>query len=222
MNEFDQASKGNLAAILRQCLASWMRDEVEDMLPAVVVSYDSAMNRAVVRPLVMMGVKRDTGGLLKVSRPTQANVPVFRLGAGGFFIRAPIKPGDLGWIKANDRDISLVMQRQGGEDFPNTERTHDFNDSMFFPDTMFGGTLAPENENAMVIQSSDGTVCLSIHEDRIGIKAPTVEFDTENIDFVGTGAMNFTGNVIINGIPFDTHKHTDVETGGGTSGGPVA
>ncbi|RIQ09850.1 hypothetical protein D0837_18180, partial [Bordetella avium] len=84
------------------------------------------INRAVVRPLIMVGT---TDGR-KISRGAIPNIPVFRFGGGGFFVRFPIKPGDFGWIKANDRDVSLMFQRGGQEDWPNTERLHSFSDAM--------------------------------------------------------------------------------------------
>ena len=132
----------------------------EDMLPATVVSYNDKTNRAVIKPLVMMVTTE--GGT--VGRAPLANIPVFRFGGGGFFIRAPIKPGDFGWIKANDRDISLIFQRGGLEDQPNTARLHSFSDAMFFPDTIKGWAIDGKNIDALVIQSMDGSVCLSLHE----------------------------------------------------------
>ncbi|WP_337235984.1 Gp138 family membrane-puncturing spike protein, partial [Vibrio cholerae] len=75
-----------------------------------------------IKPLVMMLTTDDE----KISRAPVANIPVFRFGGGGFFIRAPIKPGDFGWLKASDRDISLIFQRGGLEDQPNTTRLHSF------------------------------------------------------------------------------------------------
>ena len=101
---------------------------IDDMLPATVVSYDDTSNRAVVKPLVMMVT---TAGK-KVGRGALANIPVFRFGGGGFYPHAG-KTGDFGWLKANDRDISLIFQRGGLEDEPNTARLHTFSDAMFFP-----------------------------------------------------------------------------------------
>ena len=137
-----QAQQGSLAGQLKGALSKWLREEVDDMLPARVVSYDDATNRAVIQPLVMIGT---TSGA-KVSRASLPNIPVFRFGSGQFFMRFPIKPGDFGWLKANDKDISLIMQAQGQqEDWPNTERLHDFSDAMFFPDCVRGWLIDGAN-----------------------------------------------------------------------------
>lgn len=164
-----QAQEGTLAGQLKGALSKWLRDEVDDMIPARVVAYDDASNRATIQPLVMVGTTE--GG--KVSRAALPNIPVFRFGSGQFFMRFPIKPGDFGWLKANDNDISLVMQAAGQqEDWPNTERLHDFSDSMFFPDCVRGWLIDGANLDAAVWQSLDGTVCISLHAGKVDIKAP--------------------------------------------------
>lgn len=86
----DMASDGSLAGQFAAAFRSLLMN-IDDMLPATVVSYDDTSNRAVVKPLVMMVT---TAGK-KVGRGALANIPVFRFG-GGFFIRMPVKPGDFG------------------------------------------------------------------------------------------------------------------------------
>lgn len=154
----DQASQDSLAGTLADYLKRWLRDEVDGYLPARVESYDDVTNRATIRPLVMVGT---TGGN-KLSRASVSNVPVFRFGGGGFFIRFPLKVGDLGWLAASDRDISLIMSGDGREDWPNTKRLHSFSDAMFYPDTFKQWVIAATNSDAAVFQSLDGTQCLAI------------------------------------------------------------
>lgn len=84
----DMASEGSLARQFAAAFRSLLMN-IDDMLPATVVSYDDTSNRAVVKPLVMMVT---TAGK-KVGRGALANIPVFRFGGGGFFIRMPVKPG---------------------------------------------------------------------------------------------------------------------------------
>src|SRR5699024_6614610 len=128
----DNADNDSLVSVLNAYMRHYIRTNVDDMLPAKVVDYDDATNRVSVQPLIMIGT---TDGR-KMSRSKLHSMPVFRFGGGGFFMRYPIKPGDFGWVKSNDRDISLMMQRNGLEDWPNTERLHSFSDAMFFPDTI--------------------------------------------------------------------------------------
>lgn len=224
----DIASDGSLAGALSSAFRNLMMN-TEDMLPATVVSYDDKTNRAVIKPLVMMVTTE--GGT--VGRASVANIPVFRFGGGGFFIRVPIKPGDFGWIKANDRDISLIFQRGGLEDQPNTARLHSFSDAMFFPDTIKGWVVDGKNIDALVIQSMDGSVCLSLHNDKVVLETPKYEINAPETIFTGNVTVN--GNYAVNGNSDSqggtmrhngkdigsTHQHSGVETGRGNTGAPL-
>lgn len=225
----DPADDGSLSGVLRAWIRSFVREHLDDMLPAQVVSYDDTTNRAVIKPLIMIGTTEGA----KISRGTIPNIPVFRFGGGGFFMRFPIKAGDFGWLKANDRDVSLMFQRGGQEDWPNTERLHSFSDAMFFPDTMKDWSVDGENADALVLQSLDGSVCVSLHAGEIRFKAPKAKIEVPNTEWIGNIALrgNMTtagGNVSFSGgtITHDgknigsTHNHSGVQPGGGNSGGP--
>jgi hypothetical protein len=164
---------------LTDSLKKLMRSEtmkIDDMLPATVVSYDEDANRATIQPLVTMMTQDGE----KVSRAQVFDAPVFRFGGGGFFIRYPIKAGDFGWLKANDRDISLILQNGGvQEDMPNTERLHSFSDALFIPDALKGWAVAGKNKDAMVIQSLDGKSVIALHNNKIVIEAGTVELGAD-------------------------------------------
>jgi hypothetical protein len=224
----DIANEGDLAGTLDEVLQAFKRDKLDDMLPAVVEAYDATTNRAKVRPIVKMFT---TDGQ-ELKRASVASIPVFRFGAGGFFIAMPVKAGDYGWIKANDRDISLVLQAQMQDKIPNTATFHSFSNAMFFPDTFRQWVIAPTNAQAMVLQSLDGTVCIAIHSNKITVNAPTVEVTspltkvTGNITMTGTltvtGPVITTGTVTNNGKNIgSTHQHSGVLPGMANTGGPV-
>lgn len=195
------ANQGNLASELKDVLSKWLMG-VDDMLPARVVSYDDASNRATIQPIVMLGT---TDGS-KVSRAPVASVPVFRFGGGGFFMRFPLKPGDLGWLKANDRDISLIMQGGGIEEWPNTKRRHSFSDAMFFPDTFKQWLINGENADAAVWQSLDGNACIALGEGRIKLSVGAVSV---SLSGEGIALISPAGTLTHNGINVgDTHQHT--------------
>lgn len=201
----DQSTDDSLAGKMKDTLARWLRDSVDDMLPARVISYDDNTGFATVQPLVMMGT---TDGS-KVSRAAVANIKTLRMGAGGFFLRFPIKAGDLGWIKASDRDISLILQSSGGEDWPNTKRLHSFSDALFIPDTYKNWVIDGAHEDALVIQSLDGASCFAMGADFIELKAAgqTMRLDSSGLKHNGVNVGS-------------THFHDGVEPGSGNSGGP--
>ena len=227
--DIDGADDGSMSGVLKSWLRAFIRENLDDMLPAQVVSYDDASNRAVVKPLIMVGT---TDGQ-KISRGSIPNVPVFRFGGGGFFMRFPIKPGDFGWLKANDRDVSLMFQRGGREDWPNTERLHSFSDAMFFPDTIKDWAIDGENADALVLQSLDGAVCISLHAGEVRFKAPKAKMEIAETEWIGD--IEFKGNIATSGgnvamsggtLTHDgknigsTHNHNGVQPGSGNSGGP--
>lgn len=206
-----QANKGSMPGQVRSALDRWLRDDVDGMLPGVVISYDDRTNRATIQPLVMMGT---TDGS-KVPRARIDNIPVFRFGGGGLFMRFPLKPGDVGWLAANDRDISLVMQAGGGEDWPNTKRAHSFSDAMFFPDTFKDWVIGEGNADAAVWQTLDGNTCIAMSTDRLQLTQGELDIS------MGGGAVAITSPLLThNGVNIGaSHVHTGSPT---APNGPVS
>lgn len=202
----DAADDGSLSGQLGAALKAFFLNQFEGMMPATVVSYNDKTNRAVIKPLVMLGT---TSGA-KVSRAQVSGIPVYRFGGGGFFMRFPIKAGDFGWIKANDRDISLVFQRGGLEDWPNTTRMHKFSDAMFFPDTFKQWVISGENEDKAVWQTMDGETCISLGAGEIKHKVGAVSITASAS---GIALVSPPGTLTHNGINIgDTHTHVGPTT----------
>ena len=213
----DPANDGTLAGMAALILKKHLQS-VDDMLPARVISYDRATNRAQVQPLVRV---LTTDGR-QVGRAQVASIPVIQLGGGGFVLAFNLKAGDLGWIKANDRDISLILQ-SFKENAPNTVRLHSFQDAAFIPDPMTGYAVGGEDAENAVLQTLDGSVRVAVWADRVKITAGALSLTVGpgSFDFAG-GAVNMPDGAVINGIPFGTHKHTNVANGPNTSGNPTA
>lgn len=154
----DPADEGTLTGTMRHVFNKLMQG-VDGMLPARVVAFNGDRNkpRVTVQPLVAV---LTTGGQ-QVSRAQIASLPVFQFGAGGFLLSFPIRPGDLGWIVAADRDISTFLQSYS-ESRPNTLRRQTFADALFVPDAMRNYVIAPEDADHAVLQSEDGATCLSV------------------------------------------------------------
>lgn len=195
------ADNGSLSGAMRLILTKFLQG-VDDMLPAQIISYNRASNIAQVQPLIPFVTTSNT----LVNRAQVLSVPVLQIGGGGFVLSFPIVTGDLGWIKANDRDISIFKQTLQSS-APNTQRKHKFSDAMFIPDTMLKGvSIADDDAANLVIQNLAGTVKISL--------------SSTGITF--TGPVIFNDGITIDGIPFDTHRHTNVENGPDDTGGPIA
>lgn len=182
----DPANDGTLTGMLREVMGK-MAQGLEDCLPAVVVAFDRTSNRATVKPMVQV---LTTAGET-VSRAQLVSVPVFQIGGGGFILNFNLKPGDLGWIKASDRDTSLFLQSYN-EQRPNTKRTHSFSDGLFFPDVMRGYTINGEDAENAVLQNLDGTCRVAIWPDRVKITAPRVVVETEVAEINATTSATVT------------------------------
>lgn len=163
------ADDDSLTGLLQLVLTKFLQ-KTDDMLPVQVLAYDRATNRAQVQPIIAVV----TTDQQQVQRAQVASVPVFQYGAGGFVISFPVQTGDLGWIKANDRDISLFKQTMTANP-PNTQRKHSFEDAMFFPDTMLHDVaIASEDANNPVFQNFAGTTRLALWPDFFKFTAPQV------------------------------------------------
>jgi len=213
---------GSLTGVLKFVMSKFLQG-VDDQLPAQVVSYNRTTNLAQVQPLIAMM----TTDNLVIQRAALQSIPVQIDGGGGFFVGYPLKPGDLGYIKANDRDISLFLQSFKAT-VPNTARKHSFEDAVFVPAVMTGFTIASEDADNMVIQSLDNSVKITLGSDTIKIAAPAINIVSDSVSITSTatsteftGNMIVSGDVVISGISFLGHVHGNVQNGPDETGVPV-
>lgn len=171
---------GDMSGAMRSILGKFLRSSIDDMLPAKIIAYDRTKNRATVEPLIAM-IKTDGNNVI---RNQVASVPVMNFGGGGFVLSFNLNPGDLGWIKASDRDISNFLKSYK-QSSPNTFRAHDFSDSVFIPDVMTGYTIDGEDQENAVLQTLDGSVRVSLFPAKLKLTAPTIELDTPSATFTG-------------------------------------
>lgn len=103
--------------------------DLHTSLPGEIVSYDSAKNLAVVRPLLKRKYKNEE---LPVDLPTISNVPVCfpRMGTG--HLRFPIEPKMTGLIQFSERSIDKWLVAGGSVD-PDDTRKHSLSDATFWP-----------------------------------------------------------------------------------------
>jgi len=148
---------GRLYGVLRVFFKKLVQGSLDDMLPAEVLVYDRTSNMATVRPLISVVTTLNT----IQERAQIARVPVLQIGGGGFMLNFPIKPGDLGWIKANDRDISMFTQFWRMVR-PASGRMHSFSDGVFIPSILTGFTIAASDDNNVTLQNLGGTLRLAL------------------------------------------------------------
>lgn len=154
---------------------------IQNVIPAIVQSYDKVTNRAIVKPAIT-GVASQGQ---KISKEPYIDIPVLNLSGGGFVISFPIKQGDIGWLVACDRNISIFKQNLE-ESAPNDYRKHKFEDGFFIPDKI---NNTPTKDNSLIIQNSTGTVSIELTETGVNISGIT---DV-------TGNTTITGNTSVVG-----------------------
>lgn len=228
----DPADVNTMAGMLRSTFRKLLQS-FDGMLPAEVITVSEDRNWVVVRPCVKVMA---TDGTL-VSRAQVAKVPVFTLGGGGWVISWPIAAGDLGWIIAADRDISLFLQ-EDGEAGPNTNRVKSFSDGLFLPDMARRWTLQGDDTSRAVWQNADGSVKIAIGADKIRIVHGTrIDLDTPLVhlsgnlavegnittphDVTAQGTVTGVTDVVFTTISAKVHHHVLTQPGAGNSGGPA-
>lgn len=208
----DPADNNSLAGSMRFAFSK-MLQQINGMLPAKVIAYDRTTNRVQVQLLIAM-VTTDGS---KVSRPQIASIPVLVLGGGDCMLSFPLKENDLGWVLANDRDISLFLQSYI-EAPPNTQRIKNFSDGLFIPDIMTNYTIDPEDTDNAVFSTVDGTIRIAIGTSGVKITAPNIIIDgadtvtiASNLTTVngpltvtdvitGNAGANLTGTIVLTGL----------------------
>lgn len=156
-----------------------------------------------------------------VSLPPVYGVPYMRVQGGTDAVILDPKVGDLGIALFGDRDQSAVSSTKG-EAAPGSRRKHSLSDAIYI-----GGILNGTPEQYVQFQDSGITVT---SPQKVTIHAPNTEVQG-NFKVTGTSELDgavtakdtvtATGEVTGKGVELSTHKHTGVQTGGGTSGPPI-
>lgn len=211
------AGKGDITYAIHQAIGQHMRDNVDDMLPATVVSYNAATNRAVVKPLSVMV---DSAGK-QIEREQIGDIPVYRYGGGGFVVTLPVQPGDFGWLKASDRDITHNLTATGTQARPQTGRTHSFSDGMFYPDTAANVPGASGSEMSMRSISGGskldiGSSNIGLDSSNIGLTSSTMTATIPSTTWDGNISMPPGRSISSGGSSFGS---SGISLGGGASAG---
>lgn len=191
---------------------SKLSSKIQKVIPAQVVSYDRATNRAVVKILALDITS--TGEKLEM-KPFP-NIPVLMLSGGGFTFSFPVKENQTGWLIAADRDIS-VFKSLLSVFTPASYRQHQYEDGFFIPDKVNGFQIAESEADAVILTSLDGATKITLQDGQAVITAASVVI---NGNLTVDGTITASGDVTGANISLSTHTHGGVQTGGGSTGTP--
>jgi hypothetical protein len=212
---------------LRMALESYA-SQLWTALPASVVSVNLAAQTVSVQPSIQGSVADPSGNVRLVNLPVLVDVPLVWPKAGGFALTFPVAAGDEVLVVFSSRCIDSWWQ-SGGIGAPAEARMHDLSDGFaILAPTSQPKKLSNVSSTNVQLRNYAGDTLVEITPDgkanitgasEINLTAPVINL---------TGTMNLNGqmtqsggSMTIGGVTFGTHKHTGVQTGGGTSGGPT-
>lgn len=202
-------------------------------MPGVVTAVDLDKQTVSVQPTIQGTTEKPNGDTQNVNLPLLVDVPLMFPRAGGFALTFPVKAGDEVLVVFGCRCIDSWWQ-SGGVGTAAEARMHDLSDGF----AILAPTSQPKklaNVSAANVQLRDeaGSTFLEVTPggkikltatSELELVAPTIKM-TGDMTLTGntvvSGQMTQTGGMSIGGITFGSHKHTGVQTGGGTSGAPT-
>ena len=201
---------------IRQILA---QTNIGTVVRIVAVSNNGGLAPVGLVDVVPMILQRDGYGNV-VEGNTIHDVPYFRLQGGTRAVIIDPVVGDIGIAIFADRDISSVIATRA-DSLPGSYRRNDMADALYIGGVLNGTpTTVIRMEGNNIHAECPGNFIVQVGG-AFNVTATDVNITATDGSAQMTGNFNVTGEVTANGIPLSTHKHTGVQTGGGTSGGPT-
>jgi len=148
------------------------------------------------------------------------DVPYMRIQGGTRAVIIDPAVGDIGYVAFADKDISKVKATRA-DALPGSERRNDHADGVWL-----GGVLNGAPTSFLRMQGDDiymqcpGNFAIQAGG-QFSVTAADVSLTATDGSAEMTGNLNVNGEVSANSIPLTTHKHTGIQPGSGTSGGPT-
>lgn len=222
---FDDPEETIRAAIEQHMARVWTS------APARVVAYDAAKQTVSLQVTQKAFVKQPDGSVKAMTVPVLQDIRVQFPAGGGQSITFPIAVGDEGMATFTTRSPD-GWQQTGQDSAPPDAGVSNLSNAFFQPGLKPDTKVLPNvSTTETQIRSDDGNTKigvsgaggLSLSTDKsVGITAAQgVTIGSGSGETAITGTVRITGDLIVNDIVFSTHKHTGVQTGGGTSTGPT-
>ncbi len=219
-------------------------------LPGIVTGVDLSAQTVSVQPTIQGSISSSDGSTQSVNMPLLVDVPIVWPRAGGFALTFPIKAGDEVLVVFASRCIDTWWQ-SGGVGVQAEARMHDLSDGFAIlaptsqPKTMSNVSAANvqlrDETGTTFVEIAPGGIVRITSVAEVNISTPLAKIVAADIKLTGAvaivGDITHTGSLVtsggitaagitaatasVGGIAFTTHKHTGVQTGISTSGGPT-
>jgi hypothetical protein len=206
-------------------------------MPGIVTAVNLAAQTVSVQPAIQGVVSNPDGSTQATNLPLLVDVPIVWPRAGGFALTFPIAAGDEVLVVFGSRCIDSWWQ-SGGVGAQAEARMHDLSDGFAilaptsqpkkFANVSSANVQLRDTAGTTFVEITPGGKARVIGATAIDIQAPTINMSASSAVNITapTIAMNgqvtqASGSFSIGGITFGSHKHTGVQPGSGTSGGPT-
>lgn len=209
------------------------KSQMVTSLPAKVVSYDPEKQTIKAQITVKAYVQQEDGSTKEVDYPQLEDVPVQFPGGGDQVMTFPVKEGDEVLVSFASRSVDS-WQQSGGDQAPQDAGMNNLSSGfaqLGFRSQPSAQKLTGVSTSAVEMRSVDGNTRVSVSQaggmsvatnKSVSVSAAqgvSITGGAGNVTF--TGDLIVTGDIVLNGISLKNHKHTGVQPGGGTSGGPT-
>jgi hypothetical protein len=198
-------------------------------LPGVIQSYDPVKKLCVVQPAIKLQTltinptpttTESKTTPTTISMTPIPNVPLVFMGGGGLVLETTPQNGDECLLIFASRNIDGWWSKGGVQKQP-IQRHHNLSDGFAIVGPWSTPRLFGSLGAGMRMRTVDGTAYIELLPTGVvNICAPGGVNIIGNLVVTGDVVADLTGSTF-NGIPFATHVHTGVTTGGGSTGGPV-
>jgi len=219
-------------------------------MPGIIQSFDPVARTCVIQPALKAQVQEPSGEWRWVTMPLLVDCPVIFPSGGGFTLTFPLAAGDECLTIFASRCIDAWWQ-SGGVQVQADIRMHHLSDGFCLAGVSSKPQVIPAISTANVQLRSDsgadfyeldpagnarvqasGNVNVAAGGNAVVTAGGQISLAAPVVNIVASSQINFTapnmvvttpgGGFSINGIPFNTHKHTGVTTGPSNTGGPTS
>lgn len=194
-------------AQIHERLSDRVQEEIHTVLPARVLSYNSAAQTVSVQFSVRVAVVDADGEPEWSELPNLSDVPVAFLRGGGFFFAAPLVAGDHVWVYATQADVAQWRATGTTPSEGPTTRLHGLGSAFAVPGAFpVGAPLADASGSELRLgkDGSNAQIHVTSAEIRLGKAATDAVALASKVDAIASALVS--------------HVHSGVTSGPGSSG----
>ena len=199
-----------------------MMFQMNTTIPAIVDEFNPSTQRVAAIPAIKFKHINPDGSIEYLEYPKITNIPLAIQRGNGVMITYPIKKGDVCTLIFSQRSIDNFLLEgniqnpyEGDDPLTSVIRCMDMSDALCFPGVITNKEfISGYSTSAVELRNSSGDTKVSVASNSLTLKqgGATITLSGGNI------TMNAT-QITLNGKDWDTHQHTQVQSGNSNTGG---